>query len=347
MLLKIKQKRFNMKKEINPKFKILIKEYLEKKSLFLYKEIYASGYSFHKSKGERNDYFIDSFIEKFSLPTVKDSEYYRLWAYIYQKDINLAYEIVTSYVKYPTTENDESKYTNAVLEIYTNHKKDNKILWSIINNKSFLNNNLILLQELFEENVLNNIQKKEVVQHYIQSMESSKKLNTLENKRLITLLNKKLIKPLEIELIKEDALEIKTKTETCIYFEVTVQELMGYSLKLSDKYSEHLLANFAVLLPQVLEAETTDVIERKKLSSQSKNIEGYGYAILTNLEDKLIKKIFNCFVDSYIEIIDNKNKFPTQADMLDCLKFAVLKSRKENLENNLMVKNTKSQLKKI
>ena len=253
-----------MKEENKKNFKNLLKNYLEEKSLFLHKEIWGTNYSFDKFKGERGDYQIESFIKDFSLGMTKSSENYKLWKYIYQKDIALSYEIVNSYVKYPSDEYTKKKYIHTLFDFYTNHKKDNKILWLIINNKNFLNNNILIIQELFEENMLSGIQKKEVMDYYIEYVDKNKKLNTLENKRIITLLNKKLLKPLEIDLIKERKLEIKSKSETCVYFEVSVIELMGYSLKLSEKFSEHLLSNFSRLLQKVTESETSDVIERKK-----------------------------------------------------------------------------------
>jgi len=120
---------------------------------------------------------------------------------------------------------------------------------------------------------------------------------------------------------------------------------MQYSLKLSTDFSENLLIQFHKLLPQVIEAETSDVIPRKMESQQK--LDGYGYAVLTRLNEDVIKHIFNTFVDSYIETISNDNKIPSKEDSLDCLKFAVIKARKERLENQFVCKNIKGKLSKI
>lgn len=120
---------------------------------------------------------------------------------------------------------------------------------------------------------------------------------------------------------------------------------MQYSLKISSEFSENLLNQFHRLLPQVTEAETSDVIPRK-IESQQK-LEGYGYAILTRLNEDVVKHIFTTFVDSYIETISNDNKIPSKEDSLDCLKFAVIKARKERLENQFVSKGVKGTFKKI
>lgn len=333
-----------MNEENNTKFKILVKEYLEKNSLLLYKEIWSSEYSFNKSKGEKGEYHINSFIQSFSLPT-KKSESYQLWKFIYKKDIKLAQDIVVGYIKYPTQDYAKFEYVESIFNLYTNNKKENKILWSIINTKVFLNNYVKIVKDLFDDNYLSHIQKKEIVEYYIKNVEKNTKLNTLENKRVITLLNNSLIKPLEMDLIKQYTLDIQTRTEKCVYFEISVKELMGYSLKLSEKYAEHLLSFFPILLPLVKEAETVDVINRKKETNNIIDI--YGYAILTKLDEKLIKKIFTSYIDNYVQILDKEVNFPTQEDILECLRFSVIKSRKENLENNLIIKNTQTKINKI
>lgn len=339
-----------MKEESKAKLKDLLKSYLEKNNFYLYKEIWASNYTFklndpRKEKANTNDYQLDSFIKDFELGTEEKTNNYRFWKFIYQKDIDLAHEMVISYIKYPTKDYLKEEYIEKVLNLYTKNKKENKLLWSIINTKSFLNNNIKVVEDLFNEEVLSHIQKKEIVEYYMQFIQKSAKFNTLENKRIVSVLNEKLSKPLEISLIEEKELIIKTKTENCIYFEVKVQELMQYSLKLSSEFSENLLYQFHKLLPQVIESETSDVIPRKFESQQK--LDGYGYAVLTKLNEDVIKNIFKIFVDSYVETISNQNKTPSKEDSLDCLKFAVIKARKENLENQFVPKGVKGTLKKI
>lgn len=339
-----------MKEENTSKFKELLKAYLEKNNLYLYKEIWASNYSFksndpRKEKKEINDYILDTFIKDFTLASQKDNDNYKFWKYVYQKDIALSYDIVLNYIKYPAQDYSRKEYIESLFSLYTNNKKENKLLWSIVNTKTFLNNNITIVKDLCDENILSNIQKQEIIKYYTTIFNKNNKLNTLENHRIVSLINQSLIKPIEIDLIKEKQLEINVRNEKCVYFEITVKELMQYSLKLSDKFSENLLYKFSTLLPQVVEAETSDIVVRKK---ETQNIvESYNYVIFTKLESELIKKIFSSFVDNYIQIIDTTSLFPKNEDILDCLKFSVIKARKENLENNLIEKGNKSKFSKI
>lgn len=334
-----------MKPEQNDKLKLLLREYLEKKELLLNNEIWNSSYVFSKSKGDRSDYKIKYFFRDFSLATKKDSENYKFWKYVYQKDILLSYDMVLNYIKYPSQDYSRKEYIESLFSLYTNNKKEDKLLWSIVSTKTFLNNNITIVKDLCDENILSNIQKQEIIKYYTTTFNKNNKLNTLENHRIVSLINQSLIKPIDIDLIKEKQLEINVRSEACVYFEITVKELMQYSLKLSDKFSENLLYKFSTLLPQVVEAETSDIVVRKK---ETQNIvESYNYVIFTKLESDLIKKIFSSFVDNYIQIIDTTSSFPKNEDILDCLKFSVIKARKENLENNLVEKGNKSKFSKI
>jgi hypothetical protein len=334
-----------MKEENKNKFKKFLKNYLEKNDLYLYQDIVTNTYCFKlnepkKEKKQNNDYQLESFIKKFELPLDKNSNNYKFWQYIEQKDKDFSHELITTYIKYPSKDYIREEYINKIFELYTNNKKNNTILWSIIKTKTFLNNNIKIIEKLFNEEVLSDSQKQEIIEYYINFIQKSAKFNTLENKRLISVLNKKLIKPLEISLIEEKDLKIETKKENCVYFEIKIQDLMSYSLKLSKNFSENLLYQFHNLLPKVLESETKNIIFRK-------NLESYEYAILTNLNEELIKHIFKSFVDHYIKLIINEDKFPSTEDILDCLRFSTIKARKEKLENQFELKNIKNKLNKI
>lgn len=339
-----------MNEENKKKLKEIFKNYLEKNDMYLQYEIWNSSYSFKKNnplkeKKETSEHQIESFIKEYSLGTDENSNNYKFWKYVCQKDVQLAHEIVIEYVKYPVKDYMREEYIEKIFKLYTKNKKENKLLWSIISSKTFLNNNIKEIDKLFNEEVLSNIQKKEIVEYYINLSNKSAKFNTLENKRILTLLNEKLLKPIDIELIKGKDLNIQTRTEKCIYFEVNIKDLIEYSLTLSTDFSENLLRQFHYLLPKVNEAETIDVIPRK--IEEQQQLQGYGYAVLTQLSEDLIKKIFTNFVDSYIETIKQENKIPSKEESLDCLRFAVIKARKEKLENQFTPKNLKEKLNKI
>lgn len=343
-----------MSPENTEKIKQLLKQFLNNNNLHLYKEIWADNYSFkinkvEKDKTKTNDYVIERFIEDFKLATDKSSKNYNFWQFVYKKDINLGREMVPQYIDIPKKDYVREEYIKNVIELYTNNKKDNHILWSIVQKIKFLNNNIKVVDQLFKENVLGNSQKEHVVKYYVDLLNKNVKFNTLEHKRMITVLNESLSKPLTIDLLETNnenspTLQLQTKTSACVYFEVKVQELMAYNLKLSNHFAEHLLDNFNILLPQVVEAETQDVIARtEKRNNETLN---YHYAVLTSLNENIISKVFANFVDSYLENIDN-DQFLSKEDMLDCLKFSVVKARKENLENKLVSKNITTKVNKI
>lgn len=342
-----------MSPENTEKLKQLLKQFLNNNNLHLYKEIWANHYSFKdnqnvKDKEKNSDYVIERFVEDFTLSTDKDAKGYKFFKFVYKNDIALGREIVPKYIDIPKQEYLKEEYIEKVIQLYTNDKKENHILWSIVQQKKFLNNNIKVVEKLFKENVLGNTQKQHIVNYYVDFLNKNIKFNNLENKRIVSVLNESLTKPLNINLLETNeqskVLNITTKTSSCVYFEVKVQELMGYNLKFSNHFAEHLLENFNVLLPQVVEAETQDVITR--IEKRNNETLSYHYAVLTNLNENIISKVFAHFVDSYLENIDN-DQFLSKEDMLDCLKFSVVKARKDNLENKLVSKNITTKVNKI
>lgn len=339
-----------MKEENKTKLKELLKEYLKRNDLFLKKEIFDSKYRLkqndpRKEKQAINDYQLNYFMNDFELGLYNRDSNYLFWKYVYQQNTELAEDMIKSYIKFPKKEYECEEYIDSVLKLYTKDKKENKILWLIINTKQFLNKNIKKVEKLFEDDVLSHKQKQELVSYYINYLDISDKFNTLENKRIISILNEKLIKPIEINLIKEKELKIKATTKNCVYFEVKIEELMQYSLQLTHNYCEYLLENFSTLLPKVVEAETTDIIPR--IIKNKEKIEVYHYSILTSLSNDLIENIFKEFVDSYIKAVNEQNSNPSLKDCLDCLKFAVIKSRKEKMEYQFPDRNLKGNLNKI
>lgn len=333
-------------------FKALLKNYLEVNNLHIYKEIYQSYYHINVNKNDKdkqktNDYVIDRFIKEYTLSTDENSENYKFWKFVCKKNLNLGREIVSQYIDIPTKDYLRDEYVTKVIQLYTNNKNDNHILWSIVQQRKFLNNNIKVVEQLFNEHALGDFQKEHVVKYYVALLDKNVKFNTLENKRIISLLNESLTQPLSIDLLESEqtnGLNIKTTTSSCVYFEADIKNLMAYNLKLSHNFAEHLLDNFHVLLPKVPEAETKDVITRKiKINEKTQS---YHYAILTNLHEKVINKTFTHFVDSYLQTIDNSS-FLSKDEMLDCLKFSVIKARKENLESRLVDKNIKTKVNKI
>ncbi|MGC8733651.1 MAG: hypothetical protein ACP5RD_01175, partial [bacterium] len=78
----------------------------------------------------------DSFIKDFELATEEKSGNYKFWKFIYQKDIQLAYDMVIEYIKYPLKNYLREEYIEKVFTLYTKNKKENKLF---INIKEFKN----------------------------------------------------------------------------------------------------------------------------------------------------------------------------------------------------------------
>lgn len=333
--------------------KNLLQEFLNNNNLHIYKEIHQTNYHIVKNKSDKdkqntNDYVIDRFLKEFTLPTDKASKNYKFWQFVYKKNIKLGREMVPEYINIPSKDYLKDEYVTKVFQLYTNNKNENHILWSIVQQRKFLNNNIKVIEELFNEHALGNFQKEYIVKYYVELLDKNDKFNNLENKRVITLLNESLTKPLNINLLQSeennDKLKVQIKTSSCVYFEIQVQDLMSYNLKFSRAFAEHLLQNFATLLPKVPEAETNDVLDRKLKSNNE--IVGYGYAVLTGLNENIMNKTFTHFVDTYAKSLES-DTFLSKEEMLDCLKFSVIKARKENLENKLVDKNIKTKVNKI
>lgn len=334
-----------MKEENTLKFKKLLLEYLETNNLFLNKEIWNTVYHISKEKGDRADYRINDFIENFELGTKKQSSMYKLWKYLYQKDITLSYDIVVSFLSYPAQDDDRKSYIETIFSLYTNNKKENKLLWSIIHQNKFLNKNINVIKNLFEEKFLNHEQKKYIVEYYLQYLKKENKFNNLENKRIVSILNNCLIKPFKIDLVGKKELIINSKNVECVYFNIFKKDLMQYSLSLSDDFSNHLMQFFNKCLPEIPESETSEIISRK--IGFDKAIDGYDYAIFTKLKSDLINNIFKSYVDLYIKEIEKNPEKPKYSDIVEILKFSVLKSRKEYLNDKLLPKNIKTNTNKI
>lgn len=347
-----------MKKENNENvelFKKLIKEYLENNQLKIHKEIWNNYYSIDKNKGDLSDYTIGRFAEEFVLPKDKNISY-RLLKYIEKKDNNLYKEIIKDKVINPKDAYSRKEYYQTIFSLYTDNKKNNVLLWNIVQKKSFLNNNIDIVKELFEENLLSNIQKKEIVEYYFNYLSKNGKFSSLENKRIVTLLNDKLIKPLEINVIeKTEELTIISSEMKAVYLNIKTEDLISHEMDLNIQLAGNLLRAFRDY------SKTIDEFEIKKILTEfeiinTNEIKNSEFMIMTNLSENVVKKIFTEFVKTYVQLLHEKDIFqksktyqiyPNKEDIIETLRFSVIKARKENLEESLSLKNIKSKTSKI
>lgn len=347
-----------MKKEHNESFELfkkLIKEYLENNKLKLDKEIWNNYYSINKSKGDLSDYTINRFAEEFVLPKDKNDNYHLL-KYIERKNSNLYKEIVKEKVTNPKDSYSRKEYYQKVFSLYTDDKKNNVLLWNIVQKKSFLNNNIDIVKELFEENLLSHIQKKEIVEYYFNYLSKNGKFSSLENKRIVTLLNDKLIKPLEINVIeKTEELTIISSEMKAVYLNIKTEDLISREMDLNIQLAGNLLRAFRDY------SKTIDEFEIKKILTEfetinTNEIKNSEFMIMTNLSENVVKKIFTEFVKNYVQLLNEKDIFqksktyqvyPDKEDIVEILRFSVIKARKESLEESLSLKNIKSKTSKI
>jgi len=347
-----------MKKDNNESFelfKTLIKEYLENNQLKLHKEIWNNYYSINKNKGDLNDYTIGRFAEEFNLPQEKSNNY-NLLKYIEKKNNKLYKEIVKEKIINPKDSYTRKEYYGKIFQLYTDNKKSNDLLWNIVQKRAFLNNNIDIVQNLFEENLLSHIQKKEIVEYYFNYLSKNGKFSNLENKRILTILNEKLIKPLEFELIeKNKPLKINSLEMQSVYFSISTEDLMSNEIDLNIQLASHLLRAFSDYSKSIEEFEVKKMLSDFNKTNTNEIINSE-FILMTNLSENVVKKVFSEFVTNYVRLIKEKDilqksktyqVYPEKEDVIETLRFSIIKARKENLEETLSVKIIKSKPSKI
>ena len=347
-----------MKKDNNENFelfKTLIKEYLENNQLKLHKEVWNNYYSINKNKGDLNDYTIGRFAEEFNLPQEKSNNY-NLLKYIEKKNNKLYKEIVKEKIINPKDSYTRKEYYGKIFQLYTDNKKSNDLLWNIVQKRAFLNNNIDIVQNLFEENLLSHIQKKEIVEYYFNYLSKNGKFSNLENKRILTILNEKLIKPLEFELIeKNKPLKINSLEMKSVYFSISTEDLMSNEIDLNIQLASHLLRAFSDYSKSIEEFEVKKMLSDFNKTNTNEIINSE-FILMTNLSENVVKKVFSEFVTNYVRLIKEKDilqksktyqVYPEKEDVIETLRFSIIKARKENLEETLSVKIIKSKPSKI
>jgi len=347
-----------MKKDNNENFELfkkLIKEYLENNQLKLHKEVWDNGYSINKNKGDLSDYTINRFAEEFNLPQEKSNNY-NLLKYIEKKNNKVYKEIVKEKIINPKDSYTRKEYYGKIFQLYTDNKKNNDLLWNIVQKRAFLNNNIDIVQNLFEENLLSHIQKKEIVEYYFNYLSKNGKFSNLENKRILTILNEKLIKPLEFELIeKNKPLKINSLEMKSVYFSISTEDLMSNEIDLNIQLASHLLRTFADYSKSIEEFEVKKMLSDFNKTNTNEIINSE-FILMTNLSENVVKKVFSEFVTNYVKLIKEKDilqksktyqVYPEKEDVIETLRFSIIKARKENLEETLSMKIIKSKPSKI
>ena len=339
-----------MKEDSIKKFREYTKQFLLNNKLLLVNEIWNNSYSINEKKGDINDYSIQRFVNEYTLSKEAKSYNYKLWNFIKNQDKSLSEEIVLDYIKYPKYDYERKEYMNNILQIYFKKNSDIDFLKKLFTQKTFLNKNLDIIFENCQTGFLSHEKfandKKIILDYYINLLKKNNKFNTLENSQKIQILTNNIKnddKELSINIIERHVVDFKIKTK----------ELVDYSLSLSPILVSNLLNNF-LELKNIDQFECKKLIHQKTINSNNDLLE-IEFIMFTSLSKEIIEKSFLEYVEQYIKLsedIGNKievqnKKIPESQDVLDCLKFSIIKTRKDLLENKYQEKNIKIKQNKI